>query len=60
MLENDLNAAVARERVRLMAALIDDGKTIAQIAKLYGITRQRAHYLVSKHFPEKLKRRKKK
>jgi len=38
----------ARDRLADMAALREEGKTLEQIARSYGISRQRVHQLIAK------------
>jgi DNA-directed RNA polymerase sigma subunit (sigma70/sigma32) len=52
-----LSAALARERAAAMHSLLRRGFSLAEIADIYEISRERVRQLVAKHFPEYRARR---
>lgn len=44
--------AAARERVQAMHALLRRGMSLAEVADIYQVSRERVRQLVAAHFPE--------
>jgi len=47
----DSDSEVAKERARVMLALINEGKRMSDVARLYEISRQRVDQILDHHFP---------
>jgi hypothetical protein len=50
---------MAKARARLMLDMIKAGKTLAECGMVFGVTRQRAHKLITTYFPTEYARAKK-
>lgn len=51
--DNERMQAAARERAEVMLRMLERGDTMQEVARVWGVSRQRVHALMARHFPDR-------